>query len=262
MVTPTPVQRTPHLAARQRLVRLLSPRPRARGIERDHRTWLRVQPRDPLELLREHLRRRHLPAADRLRDLHRARPAEPGHRPHLPKRLAQTLRPAPGRGRTPAEPKPPAADTVAAVRPSRPEQSIPAQTPPVPGSQHHCRHRTAAGLERQRPTIAEASPPPGSPPGTTRGMCAVALSPEDGVGRLGNRELNDDRHRPAMWHVRRTSGLRNRCEPKNNQSPRYLRYSDASSSLLWIIDALKAEKAQACWHRTRHGRSTRLTGGF
>ena len=39
--------------------------------------------------------------------------------------------------------------------------------------------------------------------------------------------------------------LRNRCEPKNNQNPRYLRYSNAVSSLLWIIDDLKAEEAQA-----------------
>jgi hypothetical protein len=35
--------------------------------------------------------------------------------------------------------------------------------------------------------------------------------------------------------------LRNSCEPKSNQNPRYLRYSNAVSALLWIIDDLQAE---------------------
>jgi hypothetical protein len=39
--------------------------------------------------------------------------------------------------------------------------------------------------------------------------------------------------------------LRNKCEPKNNQNPRYLRYSNAVSALLWIIDDLQAEEVQA-----------------
>lgn len=37
--------------------------------------------------------------------------------------------------------------------------------------------------------------------------------------------------------------LRNRCEPKSNQNPRYLRYSNAVSALLWIIGDLHAEEA-------------------
>jgi hypothetical protein len=36
--------------------------------------------------------------------------------------------------------------------------------------------------------------------------------------------------------------LRNSCEPKSNQNPRYLRYSNAISSLLWIISDLQAEE--------------------
>ena len=32
--------------------------------------------------------------------------------------------------------------------------------------------------------------------------------------------------------------MRERCEPKSNQNPRYLRYSNAVSALLWIIDDL------------------------
>lgn len=32
--------------------------------------------------------------------------------------------------------------------------------------------------------------------------------------------------------------------PKSNQNPRYLRYSNAVSSLLWIISDLQAEEAQ------------------
>ena len=39
--------------------------------------------------------------------------------------------------------------------------------------------------------------------------------------------------------------LRNSREQKNNQNPRYFRYSNAVSALLWIVDDLKAEKAQA-----------------
>ncbi len=38
--------------------------------------------------------------------------------------------------------------------------------------------------------------------------------------------------------------LRNECEPKSNQNPRYLRYSNAVSGLLWIISDLQAEEAQ------------------
>ena len=38
--------------------------------------------------------------------------------------------------------------------------------------------------------------------------------------------------------------LRNECEPKSNQNPRYLRYSNVVSSLLWIISDLQAEGAQ------------------
>jgi hypothetical protein len=35
---------------------------------------------------------------------------------------------------------------------------------------------------------------------------------------------------------------RNDCEPKSNQNPRYLRYSNAVSALLWIIDDLRAQE--------------------
>jgi hypothetical protein len=37
--------------------------------------------------------------------------------------------------------------------------------------------------------------------------------------------------------------LRSSCEPKSNQNPRYLRYSNTVSTLLWIIDDLQAERA-------------------
>jgi hypothetical protein len=35
--------------------------------------------------------------------------------------------------------------------------------------------------------------------------------------------------------------MRERCEPKSNQNPRYLRYSNAVSALRWIIDDLAKE---------------------
>ncbi|MFJ6163903.1 hypothetical protein ACIQH6_02195 [Micromonospora orduensis] len=37
--------------------------------------------------------------------------------------------------------------------------------------------------------------------------------------------------------------MRERCEPKSNQNPRYLRYSNAVSALRWIIDDLVKERA-------------------
>jgi hypothetical protein len=36
---------------------------------------------------------------------------------------------------------------------------------------------------------------------------------------------------------------RDRCEPKSNQNPRYVRYSNAVSALLWIIDDLAHQQA-------------------
>ena len=33
------------------------------------------------------------------------------------------------------------------------------------------------------------------------------------------------------------------CKPKSNQNPRYLRYSNAVSSLRWIIDDIRREDA-------------------
>ena len=35
---------------------------------------------------------------------------------------------------------------------------------------------------------------------------------------------------------------RNACEPKSNQNPRYLRYSNAVSAILWIIEDLRSEQ--------------------
>jgi hypothetical protein len=34
--------------------------------------------------------------------------------------------------------------------------------------------------------------------------------------------------------------MREHCEPKSNQNPRYLRFSNAISALRWIIDDLAA----------------------
>ena len=34
---------------------------------------------------------------------------------------------------------------------------------------------------------------------------------------------------------------RESCEPKSNQNPRYLRYSNAVSALLWIIDDMSRD---------------------
>jgi hypothetical protein len=37
--------------------------------------------------------------------------------------------------------------------------------------------------------------------------------------------------------------MREPCEPKSNENPRYLRYSNAISALRWIIDDLAKEGA-------------------
>ncbi|MDG4793497.1 hypothetical protein [Micromonospora sp. WMMD1082] len=37
--------------------------------------------------------------------------------------------------------------------------------------------------------------------------------------------------------------MRERCEPKSHQNPRYLRYSNAVSALRWLIDDLARESA-------------------
>jgi hypothetical protein len=52
---------------------------------------------------------------------------------------------------------------------------------------------------------------------------------------------NIDRLQGMIDELRRQ---RNSCEPKSNQNPRYLRYSNAVSALQWIIDDLLAEEAQ------------------
>jgi hypothetical protein len=51
-----------------------------------------------------------------------------------------------------------------------------------------------------------------------------------------------DRLQAMIDELRR---LRNKCELKSNQNPRYLRYSNAVSALLWIIDDLQAEEIKA-----------------
>lgn len=37
--------------------------------------------------------------------------------------------------------------------------------------------------------------------------------------------------------------MREGCEPKSNQNPRYLRYSNAVSAMRWIINDLAEEQA-------------------
>jgi hypothetical protein len=65
---PHPVQRTPHLARGQRLIRLLDPSLRRLRINRDHRAQPGVHPGNPIKLLREDLNRGHLPSTNRLSD--------------------------------------------------------------------------------------------------------------------------------------------------------------------------------------------------
>lgn len=50
----------------------------------------------------------------------------------------------------------------------------------------------------------------------------------------------DERLQQMIDGLRR---MRNRCEPKSNQNPRYLRYSNAVSAPRWVIDDLAQERA-------------------
>jgi hypothetical protein len=36
--------------------------------------------------------------------------------------------------------------------------------------------------------------------------------------------------------------MRERCEPKSNQNPQYLRYSNGVSALLWLVADLNTEQ--------------------
>ncbi|MGN9915839.1 hypothetical protein [Micromonospora palomenae] len=49
----------------------------------------------------------------------------------------------------------------------------------------------------------------------------------------------EDRLQRMIEELRR---MREQCEPKSNQNPRYLRYSNAVSALRWIIDDLAKER--------------------
>lgn len=51
---------------------------------------------------------------------------------------------------------------------------------------------------------------------------------------------HEDRLQRMIEELRR---MRQQCEPKSNQNPRYLRYSNAVSALRWIIDDLAREGA-------------------
>ncbi|MFG3604504.1 hypothetical protein [Micromonospora chersina] len=51
---------------------------------------------------------------------------------------------------------------------------------------------------------------------------------------------HEDRLQRMIEELRR---MREQCEPKSNQNPRYLRYSNAVSALRWIIDDLAKERA-------------------
>ncbi|MET9303562.1 hypothetical protein ABZX66_30045 [Micromonospora aurantiaca] len=51
---------------------------------------------------------------------------------------------------------------------------------------------------------------------------------------------DEDRLQQMIEELRR---MRERCEPKSNQNPRYLRYSNAVSALRWLIDDLIKEGA-------------------
>ena len=62
------------------------------------------------------------------------------------------------------------------------------------------------------------------------------------VGRLApGEELRTGFTMQMVDELRR---IGERCEPKSNQNPRYLRYSNAVSALRWVLDDLASEDAE------------------
>ena len=54
------------------------------------------------------------------------------------------------------------------------------------------------------------------------------------------RVTDEQRLQEMIEQLRR---MREQCEPKSNQNPRYLWYSNAVSALRWIIDDVTRERA-------------------
>jgi hypothetical protein len=71
-------------------------------------------------------------------------------------------------------------------------------------------------------------------------MDTLSLEHDAGGLRLEGQSVTDiDQLQGMIDELRR---LRESCKPKSNQNPRYLRYSNAVSALLWIIGDLQAEE--------------------
>ena len=60
------------------------------------------------------------------------------------------------------------------------------------------------------------------------------------LNRMMTHDQNEQRLQDMIDHLRH---MREQCEPKSNQNPRYLKYSNAVSALRWIIDDLARERA-------------------
>lgn len=82
----------------------------------------------------------------------------------------------------------------------------------------------------------------GSRPMVRRRLWAASHTRASSRGQWGaevDRVTEEQRLQQMIDELRR---MRERCEPKSNQNPRYLRYSNAVSALLWIIDDLARER--------------------
>ena len=82
--------------------------------------------------------------------------------------------------------------------------------------------------------------------------CCVLLSAAALASRqmwtLSNRRgLDEDREMDRVRELEQMIDAlrrqRESCEPKSNQNPRYLRYSNAVSALRWIIEDIRREEA-------------------
>lgn len=73
--------------------------------------------------------------------------------------------------------------------------------------------------------------------------CSAARACALSVDRCGATMIGVTDEQRLQQMIDELRRMRDRCEPKSNQNPRYLRYSNAVSALRWVIDDLAKERA-------------------
>ena len=80
------------------------------------------------------------------------------------------------------------------------------------------------------------------PKGDVTGKWKLAYTTPDGPEE-STADLTMDKVTALRQMIDELRRQRNRCEPKSNQNPRYLRYSNAVSNLLWLVADIESESS-------------------